>query len=352
MVQFDDVALLFSDELSHLHQLARFVGKNGGYGKDTVSLNQAELHDGGHGDDVHVAAAQDRDNLFILHVHVPQGCDSQKAGIFHNHLVIFHYIQKGYDQLVIGDCDNIVQIFLNIGENLFSRRLDGCTVCNGVDRGKRRHFFILQGYLHTVGACRLYADHLDIGVQHFGQGRDSGTESASADGNENVIYERKLLYDLHGNGSLSGGHRQIIEGMDKSVTMFLGQSVRMLTGFIVDVAVKYHLSAVALGALYFHQGSRRRHDDDCFCAVSLRRVGHALGMVSGRSRNQSLCPLFIGQRADLIIGAANLVGSSHLHVLRLQIDLVSCLLAEILAVQKLCLYGNLFYYLRSFFKFL
>ena len=126
----------------------------------------------------------------------------------------------------------------------------------------------------------------------------------------------------------------------------------MLTGFIVDVAVKYHLSAVALGALYFHQGGCRRHDDDCFCAVSLRRVGHALGMVSGRSRNQSLCPLFIGQRADLIIGAANLVGSSHLHVLRLQIDLVSCLLAEILTVQKLCLYGNLFYYLRSFFKFL
>ena len=57
VVQFDDVALLFSDELGYLYQLARFIRKHGGYGKDTVSLNQTELNDGGHGDDVHVAAA-------------------------------------------------------------------------------------------------------------------------------------------------------------------------------------------------------------------------------------------------------------------------------------------------------
>ena len=50
VVQFDDVALLFSDELGYLYQLARFIRKHGGYGKDTVSLNQTELNDGGHGE--------------------------------------------------------------------------------------------------------------------------------------------------------------------------------------------------------------------------------------------------------------------------------------------------------------
>ena len=57
VVKLDDVALLLGDELGHLYQLAGLVRKDGGDCEDPVSLDQAELYHGGHGDDIHIAAA-------------------------------------------------------------------------------------------------------------------------------------------------------------------------------------------------------------------------------------------------------------------------------------------------------
>ena len=70
VVQLDDVALLLGDELSHLYQLAGLVRKDGGDCEDPVSLDQTELYHGGHGDDIHIAAAQDGNDFFALYVHV------------------------------------------------------------------------------------------------------------------------------------------------------------------------------------------------------------------------------------------------------------------------------------------
>ena len=55
--QTDYIALLFGEKCGNLGQLAWLVRKQDGYGEDSVSLDQAVLHDGGHGDDVHIAAA-------------------------------------------------------------------------------------------------------------------------------------------------------------------------------------------------------------------------------------------------------------------------------------------------------
>ena len=68
VVQADDVALVVSDDLRHAHQLAGSVGQKHRNGEDAVALDQAVLHHRGHGDDVHVAAGEDGDDLLALEV--------------------------------------------------------------------------------------------------------------------------------------------------------------------------------------------------------------------------------------------------------------------------------------------
>ena len=217
----------------------------------------------------------------------------QKTGVFYHHLVVLHDIQERADELVVGDGDDVVQILLNIRENLGSRSLHCGTVGDGADRRQGGHLLILQRNLHTVGACGLHADNLDIRIQKLCQSRHAGGKSAASDGHQNVVHQRQLLYNLHGNSSLAGGYRQIIEGMDKGIAVLLRQLIRILTRLIIHVAVKHDLSAIALGTLHLHQRRGGRHHNDRFYAVGLGRVSHALGVISGGCGNQSLGALFV-----------------------------------------------------------
>ena len=57
MFQLDDVALFLGKQGRNPCQLTRLIRKQHRYGEYTVPLDQAVLYNGGHGDDVHVAAA-------------------------------------------------------------------------------------------------------------------------------------------------------------------------------------------------------------------------------------------------------------------------------------------------------
>ena len=118
---------------------------------------------------------------------------------------------------VIGNSDDIIQILLQIRENLVARRLYCSTVGNGADGRKCGHLLCLLAGIACMqfSSCGLHADNLDIGIQKLRQGGNAGGQSASSDRHQNVVHQRKLLYNLHGNGSLAGGNRQIVEGMDK-----------------------------------------------------------------------------------------------------------------------------------------
>ena len=52
-----------------------------------------------------------------------QGRNSQKAGIFHDHLMVFHHVEESDNQLGILDCDDFVHILLYVWEQQFSRGL-------------------------------------------------------------------------------------------------------------------------------------------------------------------------------------------------------------------------------------
>ena len=70
VVKSDDVALAVGDDLRNAYQLAGAVGQKHGNGEDAVALDQAVLHHRRHGDDVHVAAGENGNDLLALEVEV------------------------------------------------------------------------------------------------------------------------------------------------------------------------------------------------------------------------------------------------------------------------------------------
>ena len=94
----------------------------------------------------------------------------------------------------------------------------------------------LQGSFHAGSAFRLHTDNFDLRIQKFCQSGNAGSQSASSDRNQDIIHQRKLFYDLHSNGSLTGGNRQIVEGMDEGQAFFCLQLLCVLAGIIVNVA--------------------------------------------------------------------------------------------------------------------
>ena len=50
-----------------------------------------------------------------------QCCYSEKTGVFYDHLVILYHVEERYDQLIIVDGDNVVQVLLDIWEDILER---------------------------------------------------------------------------------------------------------------------------------------------------------------------------------------------------------------------------------------
>ena len=140
--------------------------------------------------------------------------------------------------------------------------------------------------------------------------------------------------------------------MYESIAMFICQLVCICTGFIKYITSQNNFCSVSLGAVYLDQRSCSRHNNGCLNTRQLCCIGNALCMVSCRSSDQALCFFFFSQSADLVISTSYLVSAGILHVLRLEIYLISGLCGKIFAVDQLCLQSDLFYDLRGLFKFL
>ena len=78
----------------------------------------------------------------------------------------------------------------------------------------------------------------DLRIQQFCQCGNTGCQSAATDRNQNIIYQRKLFEDLHGNGTLTGSYGQIIKRMDESISVLFCQLICLCAGLIIDIANK------------------------------------------------------------------------------------------------------------------
>ena len=79
MLELDHIAVDFRDDPGDPVQLTRLVGEKHRNRKDPVSHNESLLHHARHGDDVHIAAAEDGDDFFAPAVDMLEGRDAQKA---------------------------------------------------------------------------------------------------------------------------------------------------------------------------------------------------------------------------------------------------------------------------------
>ena len=70
--------LLCRHKSGNLCKLARFVGKQNGNRENTIPLDQAVLDDGSHRNYIHISAAQNRNNLFLIDIQMFQGRNSQR----------------------------------------------------------------------------------------------------------------------------------------------------------------------------------------------------------------------------------------------------------------------------------
>ena len=343
VLQLDDIAPILSDDGGHPYKLSRTVRQKDRDGEDSVSRDQTVLNDGGHGDDIHVAAAHDCYDALIFRFQMLEGSYGEKTGVFNNHLVIFHHVQECHHELLIRNGDDFIDVLLDIWENLFAGTFYGSAVRNCVHTRELGDLAVFQGYLHAVRTCRFHTDDVDLRIQKLGEGRNAGRETASSDGYQDGIDNWELLDDFHGDGALAGRDGQIIKGMDEGVAVFRSELKSLLAGIVIDISVENNLRAVALCPLYLDQGRRCRHDNDSLAAVGFCGVRDSLCVVARGCRDETLLTVLLTHRADLIIGTANLVGAGYLHVLRLQIAAVSGLAGEIFAVYQLGVGGDPLY---------
>ena len=323
VLQPDDVAVGLGHDLGHPQQLAGTVGQLDGEGEHPAPVDQPVLHQGGHGDHVHVAAGEDRHHVLALALQVVQGGDGQQAGVLHDHLVLLHHVQEGVHQLVVVDGDDVVDILLDIGEDLVTGGFHRHAVGNGLHPVQGDHMARLHAGLHGGRAGGLHADHRHVGVEQLGQGGHAGGQPAAADGHQDHVHIGEILEDLVGDGALPGGQGGVVEGVDVGEPLLLGQPGGQLGGVVEGLPVEHHLGPVVLGVVHLHQGSGGGHDDGGLHPGVLGGVGHALGVVARGGGDQPAGLLLVAEGADLIVGAPDLVRAGELHVLRLDVHLVA-----------------------------
>ena len=279
-----------------------------------------------------------------------KSCNCQKTGVLHDHLVILNHIKEGNDQLIILDGNDSIQVLLDIWENMGSRSLNCSTVCNGIYVRKGYNLALFQGSFHAGCSGWLNTDNFNVRIEQLGKCGNTCCKSASTDWYQDIVYKRKLLNDLHCDGSLTGCNSRIIKRMDEGIAFFLCQVQCISTGFIVNITVKDYLCAVSFGALYFNKRCGGRHYDHCFHTIFMCGIGNTLCMVSCGSCNQPFASLLIGKSTDLVISSAHLVCACSLHVLRFKKYLVSGQFREIAAFHQLGLLGYLLNNFCRFFK--
>ena len=130
--------------------------------------------------------------------------------------------------------------------------------------------------------------------------------------------------------------------MDVGQAILLAPPCRFLCRVVEGGAVEDHIGTVVLGVVHLDEGRGGGHDDGGGDVGMLGGIGHALGVVAGGGGNETGGFLLVGQGADGVVCAANLIGTRDLHILRLQVDVIASGLGEKLGVNEARVVQNAF----------
>ena len=200
-------------------------------------------------------------------------------------------------------------------------------------------------------ALGLHADHADLGVVQLGKGRDAAGQAATAHGNQDGVDQRQLLDDLHGDGALTGSDGLVVERRNIGEAFALGKFDGVRLRLVEYVAKKHDLGAVALGALDLDERRGGGHYDHGACTRVRGGVCHALCVVAGACGDDAAVQLLLAELGDLVVGAAQLVGTRALHVLGLEPYAIAALYGKRGALHQFGFLGDLLNLLGSLLKF-
>ncbi|OIQ72741.1 hypothetical protein GALL_456260 [mine drainage metagenome] len=134
-----------------------------------------------------------------------------------------------------------------------------------------------------------------------------------------------LAQDFHRDGSLSGDHVRIVEGVNEGQPLLVLQGEGMGIGVAVAVAFEHDVHAgPAKGAhrVDLHLRRRRWHHDHRAAAQLVRRQRHPLRVVASRGADHAACALLVAQARHLVVRPAQLEAEHRLRVLALEQHLV------------------------------
>ena len=334
-----NVGAVFGNAGEQLGQVAGLVRQFGRDLDNAAGLLQALGDDAGKGGDVDIAA---RDNGHGLERGVnlaeEEGGNTGGSGALGNGLLAF---QQGHDRcrdLVLGNRDDVVHIFLHDAEGQVAGRQnmdavgDGGAVLDGGDLAGA------VGHKHGRHGRRLHADDLDIGTHGLDGNGNAANKTAAADGDDDLLDIGELLKNLEADGPLAGDDIGVIEGVGKGVALFPGQALGFAGGIVIDARYQNDIGAVAARGLHLQDRRALRHADHRTDAELGRRERHALGVVAGRAGDDPVTGLLRREIADLVVGTADFERAGLLQVLGLDEEVFAeagrgdhgCLLGDVL----------------------
>ena len=141
---------------------------------------------------------------------------------------------------------------------------------------------------HAGGPGGLDAVDLDLGVQMLDGVGHAGDKPTPADGDDDCVRILQLVQDLQADGALTGNDLRVVEGMDEGGTRLLLNLQGGGVGIVVSALHQADLCPQLLGRLDFTDGGAIGHTDERLDAVAGGSHGHALGVVSGAARQNTM----------------------------------------------------------------
>ena len=240
------------------------------------------------------------------------------AGTFGDLFGAFHQHGDGAFHLMLGD-DYHFDVL--VAEN-FQRVLADVAHGDALgDRGAADFNFLAGKGLGEGGIVfDLDAEHFEFRAQRAGDHGAAGEQAAAAGGGDQHVKVRHVLQHFQRHGTLAGDDGGVVIGVEEEQTVFVGEFMRVGSGFGQGFAVEHHFRAP--GGSAGNLGGRRvhRHDDGGFDACELGVARDGLGVVARRHGDDAGFTFGLGEQGDTVGGTALLEGAGGLEVVVFEVD--------------------------------
>jgi hypothetical protein len=177
--------------------------------------------------------------------------------------------------------------------------------------------------VHARHGRALHSIDLDAWVDSLEEECHACEKTSATHGHHHRIHVRVLLQQLHRDRAGTGNYLRIVEGMNESSSLFLGELHRILVRFAERLPRLHDPRTKLARALHFGVRSIAGHDDDTVDAQAGGMVGDCLGMVAGGGADDSSGTLLRRELEQLVQRSALLVRTRDRQMLLLDVQLAT-----------------------------